>query len=161
VAGTDVLRILQCHDTSNDSTKVPSLHYEPVVPQHIYHKLFERSCCVLWPKDWFCTCMTRPESGNARHDEVKRLCGVGGRGGKGLDGLASFEKGAGPAGDEEEGNGFGRGGTVVGVVEDLVTIVWDIYLDCELSKVGIDTRLYDCASDRTYYLEAELSAQIL
>ena len=52
--------------------------------------------------------------------------------------FAGFEEGAGPALDEEEGNGVGGGGWVVNEVEDLLTMIGNIYFDLELLKMLVD-----------------------
>ena len=69
---------------------------------------------------------------------MKGLCSGRGRCDERVYDFASFEEGAGPALNEEEGNCVGGGGWVVNEVENLLAVAGDIYFDFELFKFLVD-----------------------
>ena len=72
---------------------------------------------------------------------MKGLTSGIGRIGERLDDLAGFEKGAWPALNEEKRNRIGARGRLMGVMQDLRTVIRDIDLDLELIEFGIDAGL--------------------
>ena len=73
---------------------------------------------------------------------MERLCVGQGGCGERVDELAGFEKGAGLAVDEEQGGGVGGRGGVVGEMEDLWAVVWNIYFHFILFEIVVDLCLW-------------------
>ena len=129
---------LHCHTPRDEPAPISTLSHKLVIYQYIHHEYLEGFGRRDGTEVGILGCITGTETGDTRYDDMEGLCG----GRRGVDervyDLAGFEEGTGPALNEEEGNGVGGGGWVVNEVEDLLTVVGNMYFDFELFKVLVD-----------------------
>lgn len=132
-----MLRVLHSHTSRNKCTPVTTLRHESCISQYFYHEYLEGLGRHNGTEPGFLGSITGAETWYTWYNDVEGLCvGVVG-GGERFDDLASFEEGARPALDEEHRNGGGGGSRVMGEMEDLRAVVWNIYLDFILFEVLI------------------------
>ncbi len=153
VVGLDVLGVLHGQTPCDKYAPVSTLYHESVVTQDIHHEYFESFGRLDGTEAGFLGCIAGTEPRVTWHDDVESLRVRRGGCGERFDDLTGFEEGARPALEEEEGNGVGGGRGVMGEVEDLWAIVWNIDLDFILIEVLIDHCLRHAESRSATILE--------
>lgn len=146
-----MLRVLHSHTSRNKCTPVTTLRHESCITQYFYHEYFEGLGCHDGTEPGLLGCITRAETWYTWYNDVKGLCIGNVWGGERFDDLASFEKGARPALDEEQRNGVGGRSRVMGEMENLWAVVWNIYLDFILFELLIYPCLWGKTVDERRY----------
>ncbi len=141
MVGTDVAGVLHSHASCDEGAPVAAVGDEGGVGEDVDHEGFEGAGAGDGTETGFEGGRTGPVAGERGDDEVEGLVGGGGGVREGEEDFAGFEKGAGPAVDNEEGDGGGGGGAVVCVMDKLGAVVGYVYLDHKLVELFVDLGL--------------------
>ncbi len=133
--------VLHSHASSDEGAPVAAVGDEGGVGEDVDHERFEGAGGGDGAEAGFEGGRTGAVAGEGGDDEVEGLVCGGGGVREGEEEFAGFEEGAGPAVDDEEGDGGGGGRAVVGVVDKLGAVVGYVYFDHELVELFVDLGL--------------------